>query len=290
MLIVLTVALSLLVASPALASPPKDGVVVEGESVPGIALGFTRAQIESAYGTPTRCSNVEAGGDKASCTWILEDNFGQGGQVQSQVSTRFRGPDGGNASNDPNDVVRHISWYGLDGWVTTAGINTLIAVEDPDAVLAAYPDGLITTSLFNMTLTDYGNGIRVSWDTAYLSSTTTVRISISGPSEPPPPREPSVRVSEINLSLHKRQVIGHVRVLNDLNWKQFGAHVYATWTLPDGSTQAVQGQTDSFGLVDLVYKEARKGTYTLTIGDVVLADHPFDADNSVSSASIVKKH
>jgi hypothetical protein len=30
-------------------SPPAEGTVVEGVGVPGIALGFTRAQVEDAY-------------------------------------------------------------------------------------------------------------------------------------------------------------------------------------------------------------------------------------------------
>ena len=118
---------------------------------------------------------------------------------------------------------------------------------------------------------------------------TSVRMSVFEPRDPPPPREPSVRVSEINLDLYKRQVLGEVRVKNDLNWNMSGAEVYATWTLPDGSTRAVEGTTDSFGLALFVVDKARKGTYTLTIDDVVLEDHPFDIENSVLSASIFKR-
>jgi hypothetical protein len=283
-------AFSLLSTLSALAAVPEFGTVIEGQSVPGIALGFTRTDVEAAYGEPTRCQSVGTAGDAASCTWILEDYIGQGGEVQSQVNTRYRSPDGGSASNDPNDVVTTISWYGLDGWVTTAGINTLHAVNNQDAVIALYPNGIVFhQSLFDTHLTAYENGISVSWHTAYLSGFTSVRMSIFEPRDPPPPREPSVNVSEINMDLYKRQVIGEVRVLNDLNWKVLGAEVYATWTLPDGTTQAVEGTTDSFGLVVFVVDKARKGTYTLTIDDVVVEEHPFDIENSVVSASIVKK-
>ena len=283
-------AMSLLVTLPAIADVPAYGTVIEGQSVPGVALGSTREHVEAAYGTPTRCSNVEASGDAASCTWILEDYIGQGGEVQSQVNTRYRSPDGGSASNDPNDVVTTISWYGLDGWVTTTGVNTLFAVNNQDTVILLYPDGIVfDQSLFDTHLTAYEEGFSVSWHTAYLSGFTTVRMSIFEPRDPPPPREPSVNVSGINLSNYKRQVIGEVRVLNDLNWKVYGAVVYATWSLPEGTTQAVQGTTDSFGLVALVVDKARKGTYTLTIHNVVVEDHPFDTENSVLSASIVKK-
>lgn len=91
------------------------------------------------------------------------------------------------------------------------------------------------------------------------------------------------------MDLYKRQVLGEVRVLNDLNWRVRGAEIFATWTLPDGSTRSVEGTTDSFGLVVFVLNKARKGTYTLTIDDVVVEDHPFDTENSVLSASIFKK-
>jgi hypothetical protein len=59
--------------------------------------------------------------------------------------------------------------------------------------------------------------------------------------------------------------------------------------LPDGTTRAALGTTDSFGLVAFVVDKARKGTYTLTIDDVLVEDHPFDIENSVLSASIVKE-
>jgi hypothetical protein len=284
-------AFSLFSTLPALADVPEYGTVIEGHSVPGVvALGDTRAEVGEIYGAPTRCQSVQTAGDAASCTWILENYIGQGGEVQSQVNTRYRSPDGGSASNDPNDVVTTISWYGLDGWVTTTGINTLYAVNNQDAVIALYPNGIVFhQSLFDTHLTAYENGISVSWHTAYLSGFTSVRMSIFEPRDPPPPREPSVNVSEINMDLYKRQVIGEVRVLNDLNWKVRGAEVYATWTLRDGTTQAVEGTTDSFGLVTFVVNKARKGTYTLTIDDVMVEDHPFDIENSVLSATIVKK-
>ena len=282
-------AFSLLSALSALAAVPEFGTVIEGQSVPDVPLGSTREQVEAAYGEPTRCQSVQTAGDAASCTWILDDYIGQGGDVQSQVNTRYRGPDGGNASNDPNDVVTNISLYGMDGWFTTTGVNALFAVDNQDAVIELYPDGIIFhQSLFDTHLTAYEDGFSVSWHTAYLSGFTSVRMSIFEPRDPPPPREPSVNVSEINMDVYKRQVIGEVRVLNDLNWRVRGAEVYATWTLPNGTSRSAQGTTDSFGLVALVVNKARKGTYTLTIDDVVVEDHPFDTENSVLSASIVK--
>jgi hypothetical protein len=274
----------------ALAAVPEFGTVIEGHSIPGVDLGFTREQVEAAYGEPTRCQSVEAAGDAGSCTWVLEDYVGQGGDIQSQVNVRYRGPDGGSAGNEPNDVVAGISWHGMDGWFTTTGVNALFAVDYQDAVIELYPNAIVVDeSLFNIYLTAYEDGFSVSWHTEYLTGSTSVHMSIFEPRDPPPPREPSVKVSEINMDVYKRQVLGEVRVLNDLNWRVRGAEVYATWTLPDGTTRLAQGTTDSFGLVVLVFNKARKGTYTLTIDHVAVEDHPFDAENSVLSASIVKR-
>lgn len=282
-------AFSLLTTLTALAAVPEVGTVIEGHSVPGAALGDAREQAEASYGEPNYCQSGATPGDAASCTWILEDYVGQGGAVQSQVTLSFRGPDGGGAGNRPDDVVSGIGWYGMDGWSTADGVNTLFAVENQDAVIALYPDAvLVNSSLFNTYLTAYEEGFSVWWSTEYLTGFTSVRMSVFEPRDPPPPREPSVSVPEISLDLDKRQVLGAVRVKNDLNWNVPGAEVYATWTLPDGSSWTVQGTTDSFGLARFVIDRARKGTYTLTIDDVVLEDHPFDIDNSVLSASIFK--
>jgi hypothetical protein len=279
-------------AALALAAPPLEGIVFEGEGVPGVRLGDARGEVYLTYGEPDRCQDAVAVGDAAYCTWILKDHPGQGGKVQSQVNVNFRGADGGDPGNAPDDVVASISFYGLDGWVTTAGINTELAAAVPEAVFAAYPDGEVTEHVFVTILRDWRNGIQVRWQTEYLNQATLVNIAIFTPSEPPPPpppREPAVLVSEIDLSIVKRTVISRVRVLNDLNWKARGAEVHATWTLPDGSTRAVRGTTDSFGLAELVLEKARRGTYVLTLDDVVLDEHDFDAESSVLSATIVKR-
>ena len=56
-------AFSLLSTLSALAAVPEFGTVIEGHNVPGVALGSTRAQVEAAYGDPTRCQSVETAGD-----------------------------------------------------------------------------------------------------------------------------------------------------------------------------------------------------------------------------------
>jgi len=286
----LTGAISLSATLTAWAAVPEHGTVIEGHGVPGVTLGSTRAEVAAAYGEPTRCESGQTAGDGSYCVWVLEDYIGQGGDVRSQVGTGFRGPDGGYASDDPNDVVSRISWYGMDGWYTTTGVNALFAVDNQDEVIELYPDGIVFhQSMFDTHLTAYEEGFSVSWHTEYLTGYTSVRMSVFEPRDPPPPREPSVNVSEITMDLYKRQVFGKVRVLNDLNWRMRGAEVYATWTLPDGTTRAVEGVTDSFGLAVFEVNKARKGSYTLTIDDVVVEDHPFDIENSVLSASIFKK-
>jgi hypothetical protein len=282
-------ACSLLSTLPALAAVPEFGTVIEGYGVPGAALGATRAEVEATYGEPTRCQSGQNAGDAASCTWVLEDYLGQGGHVRSQVNVGYRGPDGDSASNHPDDVVSGISWYGMDGWFTTTGFNALFAVENQDAVIERYPNAVVVDqSMFSTWMTAYEDGFSVSWNTDYLSGFTSLRMSVFEPRDPPPPREPSVNVSAINMDLYKRQVLGEVRVLNDLNWSVRGADVYASWTLPDGTARAVEGTTDSFGLVVFVVDKARKGEYTLTIDDVVVEDHPFDTENSILSARIFK--
>jgi hypothetical protein len=184
---------SLLSTLSVLADVPEFGTIIEGESVPDVALGYTREQVEAAYGEPTRCQSGATPGDAASCTWILEDYIGQGGDVQSQVNMRYRNSGGGNANDDPNDIVSGISWSGIDGWYTTTGFNALFAVNNQDAVIELYPDGIVFhQSLFDTHLTAYEDGISVSWHTAYLNGFTSVRMSIFEPRDPPPPPEPLV--------------------------------------------------------------------------------------------------
>lgn len=57
------VALDLAVVVTVLAAAPAEGVAVEGVSVPGIALGFSRAQVQAAYGQPSSCQSGSVGGD-----------------------------------------------------------------------------------------------------------------------------------------------------------------------------------------------------------------------------------
>jgi hypothetical protein len=67
-----SILLSVMQATPALAAPG-SGDVVEGVSVPGAALGSTRAQLEAAFGEPKSCQNVTTIGDQEACSFDVED-------------------------------------------------------------------------------------------------------------------------------------------------------------------------------------------------------------------------
>ena len=130
MLVLVVLLVSLVAVVPALAAAPLQGTVVEGVSVPGIALGDTRAQVQTAYGEPNSCQSGSVGGDASYCQYPVE-----GG---GQVGVHFRGPDGSGPSNSPDDVATGIRWFEqVSGWTTTAGVNTTLAKQDPEAVVAA---------------------------------------------------------------------------------------------------------------------------------------------------------
>jgi hypothetical protein len=61
--------LSLTLALSALTAAPAEGTVVEGVSVPGIALGDSRAQIEAVNGSPRGCHDINELNDLASCSF-----------------------------------------------------------------------------------------------------------------------------------------------------------------------------------------------------------------------------
>ncbi len=287
-LIPFTMAVSLMFALPVLAAAPSVGLVVEGDSVPAAALRFTRAQVEASYGEPQWCQSVEQAGDFAFCSFPVE-----GG---GQVDVRYRGADGGNAANAPDDVAYNIRWHEqVSGWTTTAGVNTTLAASDPQAVVEAYPDAEVTYNQFGdlYLVVDHEQGIEVKWSLDFYTGTTHVSMAIFFPRTPPPPEEQLTRVTDLDLTAVKkkgqRTVIALVRVQNDDGLAAGGATVLATWVDPDGATQAVQDLTSSSGYAYFEIKNASRGTYTLIIDDVVLDDHRFDRENSILSASIKVK-
>jgi hypothetical protein len=66
-----------------------------------------------------------------------------------------------------------------------------------------------------------------------------------------------------------------------------GALVSATWTLPNGSTQNQSATTNSSGNASFNTKSGR-GTYTLTVTNIIKTASTFDKANSVLTKSITK--
>jgi hypothetical protein len=213
----------------------------------------------------------------------------------AEVTIYFEDRDGGLADGAPDDITHFMRWTeAADGWLTTAGVNTTLANEEPEAAAAAYPDAEVLRFEWGQIwqITDYWQGIKILRSPNFYSGTVTVYMSIfhpTAPPPPPPPREKKLRVSDINLSIIKRTVEAEVRVLDDRAWSVSGALIEATWTLPDGSTRIVNATTEYGGWARLDLNKASRGQYTLTIDNVALDEHTFDSDNSVLSASIVKR-
>jgi hypothetical protein len=132
--LVLAMAGESVISTTADAAPPATGTVIEGQSVPGVALGDTRRHVQQAWGDATFCQSGSKSGDRALCTWQRPDG---------SVDLSFRGHGGGNPSGGPNDVVAAANWAGLPGWQTSAGITAPAALADPESVPPAYPKALV---------------------------------------------------------------------------------------------------------------------------------------------------
>jgi hypothetical protein len=283
------VVLSLLVTVAALAAAPANGLVVEGQSVPGFALGDSRAQVEAVYGQPKSCQDMGYYDGRVGLDGICKFDVESGGQV----TTYYFDSDGGPALGLPSDVVTIVRWsQAVSGWVTSAGVNTTLALADPDAVIAAYPNAVVTyNSLFGNieSIEDRALGILVDYNFHYLSGTITVNMVTRFPGEPVPAPEKETHVSNIDLRVTKvkgdRQVRAYVIVEDERGWSASGATVFATWIFPNGSTRAANDLTSRSGTAFFEILDAPRGTLTLRVDDVVLDGYQFNRDNSVLSAS-----
>ncbi len=283
------VVLCLIVAAPVLAGVPAEGVVEEGVGVPGVELGFRRAEVEAAYGQPYYCQTYSVPGDAAFCTF----RAAEGGLV----SVRYRGADGSFADNSPDDRVIELRWgETLSGWTTTAGINPVLAEADPDAVIAAYPnaDVVYRDSGLIESVTDWLQGIQVKWTYDPYTGATHVTMSIFVPLTSLPAAD-TTHVETIEVRAYKergrRYINAWAEILDGYQRPATYATVEAVWVLPDGSTQPAY--EDLVGLdgtaVFHLNGKLRRGTYELRIIDVQLANHTFDRAASVLSASVYFK-
>jgi len=282
--LILAILIATFVTVTAFADAPGTGVVVEGESVPGVKLGDTRAQVEAAWGPPVYCQNVN-GYDQGSCEFHAETG--------GQIFVRYRSLDGGPAQNSPDDIASFIRWHQLvSDWVTTAGINTTLAYDSPEVVMEAYPNATVhQQSLFDWSIDDPALGIHVYYHTAYLTGELSVSMGISFPTTPPPPPDEFfVWVVSIDFYTNHRNEIGaRVLVQNDIDGYAEGAVVSGTWTSPDGNQISFSSVTDSFGKAYFdLGKLRRRGTYTFAIDNVVESGFTFNTDKSVLSVSISK--
>jgi hypothetical protein len=264
--------------------------------VPGVALGDTRAQVQTAYGDPYSCQSGYVVDDKAYCTYPVE-GLGHVGRIR----IHYRGPDGGLPSASPDDVFYSITWYdSVSGWTTHAGgVNTEWARsvrQDPEAVLAVYPNAVITYGWFDaMTQArDYELGITIEWVYHFYSGFLGVRMAISAPSEPPeppPPPEPVTRVTNVNLYANKikgkRTVWASVWVDDEYWDNAVGATVVVDWTFPDGSTERLEAVTlEDAGMARFEMSNVKSGTDSLDVVDVVFGGHRFDREYGLLTASI----
>ena len=287
------VVLSLMMTLSALAAAPAQGIVVEGQSVPGVALGDSRAQVEASYGQPVSCQNMSYYDGRQGLDGICRFDVEGGGRI----TVYFFDADGGPAQGSADDVVSIIRWpQPVSGWVTTAGVNTTLALADPDAVIAAYPNAVVTyNSVFGNieSIEDKALGILVDYSFEYLSGTLSVNMVIRFPSEPAPVPQKETRVTDIDLAVKKvkgdRQVRALVRVEDERGRSASGATVFATWVFPDGSTQALDDLTSGTGYAYFEILDAPRGTLALRVEDVVLDGYQFDRSGSVLSASTTVK-
>jgi hypothetical protein len=268
-----------LTATVALADAPATGTVYEGVSVPGIDLGDTRAEVEASVGPPSGCRSNYDPPTMESCSFDVE-----GG---GWVSVLYQGPDGGDATGSPDDIVRNIRWGGeeADGWETTAGINTRLAKYDKQAAVDAYPNAeLLYDSAGRLyRLIDPELGIQVTWNHAYIFFT--VSMAIFNPYTPPPPPD-HLHVSDIEMRATRRSVIADVIIVDDQGNPVQGADVSGFWVYPvnknSNSNLYFGGATGADGKATFeIGDKARSGEYRITIENVTKEGYVFDRDNSV---------
>ena len=101
----------------------------------------------------------------------------------------------------------------------------------------------------------------------------------------------TAKVRSANISLTativstRVTVYGNVTVVDQNGSPMPGAVVYVTWTLPSGNVTNQSVTTNSNGIASFSTK-GRRGTYTLTVSNIVKSGYVFDSANSLLSRSI----
>ena len=272
--------LSLAITVPVLAAAPGEGTVYEGVSVPGIALGDSRAQVETSVGPPSNCVSNNYPPTMESCKFDVE-----GG---GWVSVRYIGANGGDATGSPEDVVARIQWSeDVDGWVTSAGISIPMIKFDRQLAVDTYPNAVLSYNQFGnlVRLTDYDQGISISWDAVYIFFSASMSIFEPYPYTPPPPPD-YIRVSDIEMTATRRSVSADVIVIDNQGQPVEGAGVSGFWVYPvnknNNTTLFFGSATDADGIASFrIGDKARPGEYRITIENVTKEGYVFDQNNSV---------
>jgi hypothetical protein len=285
MTILVVVIVSLAAAIPVLALAPSTGTVVEGVSVPGVALGDSRAQVEAAWGQPESCQNLPyyygpPHGLNGICKFDVEgvDNLGD------QVTVSYFNAEGGPALDSPDDVAFNIRWQqAVSGWKTTAGINSTLALADRQAVVDAYPNAEVSYHLGGAIagVHDPELGISLQWSFTYLGGPASVSMSIFNPYTPPPPPD-MIRVADIEMTVNRRSVTARVLVVDDQDQPVEGALVEAAWYYPRVDGLEVTAVTEGDGYATFTVDKARRGNYYLYINNVSLDGFEYDYISSTT--------
>jgi hypothetical protein len=286
-IVLVVVIISLVIVIPVLALAPAEGTVFEGFSVPGVELGYSRSQVEAAWGLSDYCTDRPYYDGQQGLDGICQFDVVGVNNGGDQVTVYFLAPDGGPAQASTDDVVTSIQWYTvISGWVTTAGVNTTLAKNDPQAVIDAYPNAEVTyyDSGYVHEVLDPEMGISIVRDWNVYGAFTTVRMMIFTPyTPPPPPPSPDmIRVADIEMTIERRSVIARVLVLDDQDQPVEGALVDATWYYPKVDGLQVNSATASDGYATFRVDKARRGNYYLYINDVTLEDYVYDYINSTT--------
>ena len=293
MTILLVVLVSLAATIPVLALAPANGTVVEGVSVPGIALGDTRAQVEAAYGQPKSCTDMAYYDGRRGLDGICKFDVEGVNNGGDQVTIYYFAPDGGPAQASPDDVVSSICWsQAVSGWVTTAGVNTTLALNDPQAVIDAYPNAEVTYNSFGYIyqILDPEVGIQILRAYDVYGGFTVVSMSIFTPytPEPPPPSPPMIRAANIEITGDRHSVTAKVLVLDDQDQPVKDALVEATWYYPNGDSLLVSAETAGDGFATFKVDKARRGNYYLYINNVSLDGYVYDYIHSTTLGAYTK--
>lgn len=205
-------------------------------------------------------------------------------------------PDGGPAQASSADVLSSISWQqAVSGWVTTAGANTTLALNDPQAVIDAYPNAEVTCQgIYVCRVRDRALGIEILRPYDVYGGFTVVSMSIFEPSDSKPVPAKYSYVADIDLAAAKnkrnREIMAQVLVNDWQDQPAAGAEVSARWFLPDGSKQSVQAVTSADGNATFKFAgRLGRGVYYLFIDSVQLTDHVWDYTRGLRSGVIKAK-